>query len=910
MALTERLALLVDARVDGAVKDIRTLAKESGKTDDAAKKLEHRGKAIGTAWKVGVGLVAGAALVKFAQLSGKAVDDASALAETTSKVGAVFKDQGGKILKFGETAAGALGQSRQQALDAAAGFGLFFNAAGLANSASADMSMSLVKLATDLSSFSDVDTPEVLASIRSGLSGEAEPMRKFGVFLNEGAVAAKAAELGLVGLNGKLSDGQKIQARYALILDQTTTQQGDFARTSGGLAGQQRKATAAMADASAALGEGLLPAQLAMTHALVEAAPAISAVAKGTGKLVEGFTSLPGPLQAVVGLTAAFGGGFLLLAPRIAETKKALAELNVTTTATKGKLSSAAGVLSGPWGLAIGAAVTGVGLFWAEQEKAKARVTALTDTLDAQTGAITDNTRELVASQLQQQGVLDQAEKYGLSLDVVTQAALGNADAIRTLQGAQESAIQGARDALAVGADDTMQKQEQARGIQKVVAEILVQSGVLGDAQSKQGQLNEATGKGTAATKGATKALDDNSVALKENIDKMQARRSETLRGLGAEINWQASIDDAQQSLKDNGKTLDISTEKGRANKTALLGMASAWNDLSAKEKNSKGARQAAIGQFVDMATKMGMGEGKARDLARSIIEIPSKKVKVTVDTAEANASIANFLGKWAGSAIPVHIRAPGASTPTPFPGKAVGGPVHANQTYLVGERGPELFRSSQSGMIIPNNKLGSAGRRAMLLSGNGDEMSRVLDSAARGVKEHAKQIVADKQSVKAHAQALREAKASFKESVAGTFAHDIFGKGLAGAMLQLQADKNDANSMTKSLKLTHKLGLKGKAFQALAASGDLTTAKELDTRKEVKQFQAEFDARNHATAAEANFAGNAAFGKHMERQNRTLDRLDKRLAGLEHAVERGSFRGTQRGNDDKNRNGYGQRGH
>ena len=42
--------------------------------------------------------------------------------------------------------------------------------------------------------------------------------------------------------------------------------------------------------------------------------------------------------------------------------------------------------------------------------------------------------------------------------------------------------------------------------------------------------------------------------------------------------------------------------------------------------------------------------------------------------------------------------------------GKAAGGPVNAGTTYLVGERGPELFTPSGSGMIIPNNRLGGGG--------------------------------------------------------------------------------------------------------------------------------------------------------------------------------------------------------
>lgn len=50
---------------------------------------------------------------------------------------------------------------------------------------------------------------------------------------------------------------------------------------------------------------------------------------------------------------------------------------------------------------------------------------------------------------------------------------------------------------------------------------------------------------------------------------------------------------------------------------------------------------------------------------------------------------------------------APGGGTPLPT--RANGGPVSSGTTYLVGERGPELFTPKQSGAIVPNNMLAGA---------------------------------------------------------------------------------------------------------------------------------------------------------------------------------------------------------
>ena len=43
------------------------------------------------------------------------------------------------------------------------------------------------------------------------------------------------------------------------------------------------------------------------------------------------------------------------------------------------------------------------------------------------------------------------------------------------------------------------------------------------------------------------------------------------------------------------------------------------------------------------------------------------------------------------------------------FPQRALGGSVSANQPYMVGERGPELFVPGAQGNIVPNNAMGSA---------------------------------------------------------------------------------------------------------------------------------------------------------------------------------------------------------
>lgn len=193
---------------------------------------------------------------------------ASDLQETQSKVGVVFGDSARDIQSWASTSAAAMGVSRQQAMESAATFGNLFTALGTSRDEALKMSPALVQLAADMASFNNASPEETLLALRSGIVGEVEPLRRFGIAINAAAVENKALEMGLAATKNELTEGMKVQARYALIMEQSKTAQGDFARTSEGLANQQRTLQANFANVRAELGEKLLPVLEQGTKAL------------------------------------------------------------------------------------------------------------------------------------------------------------------------------------------------------------------------------------------------------------------------------------------------------------------------------------------------------------------------------------------------------------------------------------------------------------------------------------------------------------------------------------------------------------------------------------------------------------------------------------------------------------------
>lgn len=284
--------------------------------DKAAKTLtdSFSGAAKKAAGAFGIAFAA----VQIKDFIGGAITAASDLAESTSKAGIVFDDAAGKVKTFAETAATAIGQSKQQALEATGTFGNLFVSMGLGTGTAADMSIAIVKLASDLASFNNVSPDEALLALRSGLVGETEPLRRFGVNLNDATLKAKALELGLIRTTkDALDPAAKAQAAYALIFEQSVTAQGDFARTSDGLANQQRTMTAQWTDAKAALGEGLLPVMVEVAGVLNDTLiPALQTLFLGSGADATGWAAT---LRDAIGDTVGFAlGAFAELARAIA----------------------------------------------------------------------------------------------------------------------------------------------------------------------------------------------------------------------------------------------------------------------------------------------------------------------------------------------------------------------------------------------------------------------------------------------------------------------------------------------------------------------------------------------------------------------------------------------------------------
>lgn len=226
-----------------------------------------------------------------------------------------------------------------------------------------------------------------------------------------------------------------------------------------------------------------------------------------------------------------------------------------------------------------------------------------------------------------------------------------------------------------------------------------------------------------------------------ETLDKYIGKQHEIASGVldlsAAQIGYQKALDDAAASAKDNGKTLDLNTEKGRNNQTALNDLAKAtYDQMEAMEQQGAtasdlagfmgGARE----QFITLAEKMGLSATQANALADKLRLIPGDyTARVGVDAAQAANAITTIHGRlvdltsrtWIASVAVTGAGSVGGGRY--FAGMAHGGVVgggfgHAAEggprgtTVITDEYGPELKMQQDGSMIVP------AGMSRAIMSG------------------------------------------------------------------------------------------------------------------------------------------------------------------------------------------------
>ena len=209
-------------------------------------------------------LVAGFSAVKIGKalldIGKDAVQAASDLQEVQNVVDVTFGDSAGKIEAWAKSAGAQFGLTETKAKQFTSTIGAMLKSAGMSGDAITDMSTNLAGLAADMSSFYNLDFDTAFQKIRSGISGETEPLKQLGINMSTANLEAFALQQGLKKTWNEMTQGEQTMLRYQYLMQATADAQGDFARTFDGYANSMRTLESNIQSLQTKLGELLLPA--------------------------------------------------------------------------------------------------------------------------------------------------------------------------------------------------------------------------------------------------------------------------------------------------------------------------------------------------------------------------------------------------------------------------------------------------------------------------------------------------------------------------------------------------------------------------------------------------------------------------------------------------------------------------
>ncbi|RHA38744.1 phage tail tape measure protein [Cellulomonas rhizosphaerae] len=488
--------------------------------------------------------------------------------------------------------------------------------------------------------------------------------------------------------------------------------------------------------------------------------------------VINGFSNMNDTAQTAVLAVFGVGGAIALgaagvgkLVVGINNAKTALVAMGITAKSTA--------IAVGAVGLAITAA-TLVMVNWANaQADARARTEEYLDTLD-EFGNRTDATLTTINDKLSSKtggfleglfgnddSLITKAEKYGLVVQDLQGYILGESDAVDRVtdaitkynaahdivdsdnQVAKQNDFTDALDEQASSLSDAEKKAiQKAEADQKAGVAAADAAAATKEQRSAVGQLTD-----TLATGGTT--TDSYTNALKDLVAQQREAAGIVLSQRDAQRQYEQSLDDATKALKDNGRTLELDTQKGRDNQAALDDIAKSGLDVvesmranGASQKELQKAVRATRADFIAQAEKMGMSKSAAKKLADQLGLIPKKvDVDVAVDTQRAT----DALNRWITLANGRHVKitvdqvggkqyqfAPGASI-----ARAEGGPIIGPGT---GTSDSILARVSNGEHVITAAEVQAAGGHGAIEAWR----SSLRGFATGGRVEWAKNRVAD----------------------------------------------------------------------------------------------------------------------------------------------------------------------
>jgi TP901 family phage tail tape measure protein len=390
--------------------------------------------------------------------------------------------------------------------------------------------------------------------------------------------------------------------------------------------------------------------------ALIQGGTAANAVLRDmvqwVTKLVNAYSDLPQWAQtsavAILGIGGALAlvaGGLMLVVPRIAAFQTSLTTLATTMPRLAAAASGTMSFLGGPFGIILGVATAALTVFGLAHSSAKQKVEGLTDAVKADGAAIGTNTKAWLAHELETRGALKAASDLGISTVDLTDAILGNESALASVNGRlqsyrdEASAVAAAGSEAGASQDGFLGSLTKVDDVLKTMNPQINESVAAAQREAEaSGNAADSTSKHGTALKKTADELKDTRTEAEKLTDQLNALNGTNISAAQAAMGMQASLEGLQKTVKENGTSLDIHSEKGREVKGAMLDAAEAAQkhaEAVLKQTGSVDQARIVFGQDVEALKHVMEQAGFTKEQIKSLTEAyaqlpPFKETKIT----------------------------------------------------------------------------------------------------------------------------------------------------------------------------------------------------------------------------------------------------------------------------------------
>lgn len=289
---------------DEATKKAKELVKQMQESGEKIATVGDKISGVGNKMTVGITapvIAAGTAIYKYS----------SDLTEAENKTEATFGFMSDTIKEWAQTSLDSFGMAKSTAYDAVSLYGDMATSMGLSKSAAADMSMKLVELSADLSSFKNISLEQSQNALKGIFTGETESLKNLGIVMTETQLKSYAMSQGIEKNYADLTQAEKVQLRYKYVLESSSNAIGDYSRTSGEAAGQVRKLPEALKELASSFSDNVEPAITPIITSLNNMIVSFGKLGDGTKDTIVKIglvAAAIGPLVAVTGKTVTVVG--------------------------------------------------------------------------------------------------------------------------------------------------------------------------------------------------------------------------------------------------------------------------------------------------------------------------------------------------------------------------------------------------------------------------------------------------------------------------------------------------------------------------------------------------------------------------------------------------------------------------